>query len=285
MDPYTHRNLFNSQSNLFNSNEKNIRIYSYNSRGFDLVKQKFCRDLLCIDNNVIPILCNQENFTLKGNCYIIRKALPDCHIMIKPASKDCLEGRPKNGMFVAIPAYLRSKAKYISPNCSRVQAILLHTDNETLMIINTYFPTDPRTARYQVDSELEDVLAAIENVIDTYQCNNVMIAGDLNTDFLRKNGRVNRVETFLLSKSLESSWKRFKVDYTHEFEMNEITYTSTIDHVLWNECFSQNVINAGVLHLPGNTSDHIQSSVIFRTRVKISLYRTTKLSGKVTSNI
>ena len=58
-------------------NKKNsIRIFSYNSRGFDMVKQKICQQLLEVkDDAVIPILCNQENFVLKGNTYLIRKAM------------------------------------------------------------------------------------------------------------------------------------------------------------------------------------------------------------------
>ena len=44
----------------------------------------------------------QENFLLKVNGYIIKQALPDHHILFKPAEKDYLEGRPKNGMFIAI---------------------------------------------------------------------------------------------------------------------------------------------------------------------------------------
>ena len=34
------------------------------------------------------IICNQENFILKANEYVIRKALPDHHIFFKPAKKE-----------------------------------------------------------------------------------------------------------------------------------------------------------------------------------------------------
>ena len=249
-------NNINSIHNSQNNKNKIIRIYSYNSRGFDLIKQKFCLELLGMDKNTVPVLCNQENFTLKGNDHIIRNALPDYHVFIKPATKDHLEGRPKNGMFVALPLKLRSKAKDVSPNNSRVQAILLETDNGQVMIINVYFPSDPKTKMYQIDSDLEDVFASIENVIERHPCNSVVIAGDLNTDFQRKNGRASRLVTFMSNNSLDSSWKRFECDYTHEFELDEVTLTCTIDHILWNENLSESVMDAGVLHVLGNTSDH-----------------------------
>ena len=119
-----------------------------------------------------------------------------------------------------------------------------------------YFPKDPKTVEYHDNQDLEDVLAVIENIIETYQCENVLIAGDLNIDFKRKNGHVKRLDRFLQSRNLESSWKRFKVDYTHEFELDDKSYTSTIDHIIWNENLFANVLKAGVMHHPGNTSDH-----------------------------
>ena len=66
---------------------------------------------------------------------------------------------------------------------------------------------------------------------------------------------VKRFDMFLSSNTFGSSWKKFDVDDTHELN-NGLTYTSTIDHILWKECFRKNVKNSGVLHLPENTSDH-----------------------------
>ena len=207
-----------SDCNLSKTQGRNIRIFSYNCRGFGLVTQ-FCRDLLNMDNNVIPILCNQENFILKGNDYIIQKALPDFHVIFKPATKEHLEGRSQNGM----PVNLRNEVKEISPNISRVQAILLDTDSEKLMIMYAYFPQDPKTVTYEQDSDLEDVPAVIENTIDSYRCKNIIIVTDLNTDFMRKKGRVEMFERFLSTNTFKSSWKEFDVDYTHEPEKKGIT--------------------------------------------------------------
>ena len=57
----------NSNKSISKPQDKHICIYSFNSRGFNLEKQQFCRDLLCSKDDVIPILCNQENFILKSN--------------------------------------------------------------------------------------------------------------------------------------------------------------------------------------------------------------------------
>ena len=238
------------------SKEGNICLYSYNSRGFDIIKQQFCMELINIDKNSTPILCNQENFVLKGNGHLIRRAIPNFHVFIKPAKKDHLDGRPINGMFIAIPENLRNKAKDISPNNDRVQAILLDANQSKLMIINVYFPQDPKTKVYNLDSDFEDVLATLESLTDNYQCNNVLIVGDLNADYKRDNGRVKRLDTFLSNNNLEVAWNSYVVDYTHEFEVKDTTYTSTIDHVLWSSNMSKNILDAGVSHHPSNTSDH-----------------------------
>ena len=235
---------------------KNIRIYSYNSRGFDLIKQKVCMELMNLAKPAVPILCNQANFVLKGNVHLIQQALSDYHVFFKPAKKENLEGRPVNGMFTAIPKQLRKKAKDVSPQNERIQGIKLDTDEGNILLVNAYFPPDPKTKAYQQDTDLEDVLASIENLIVTHQCRNVVIVGDLNTDYKRNNGRVNRLETFLSTNNLESSWSIFDIDYTHEFEKEDVTYTSTLDHVIWNTDLHEAVLDSGVLHVVTNTSDH-----------------------------
>ena len=159
-------------------------------------------------------------------------------------------------MFIALPELLRNKAKDVSPRSNRVQAIVLETDEDNLVIINVYFPQDPKTKKYSLDSDLEDVLVSIENLIESHHCSNLIIVGDLNTDYKRNNGRVTRLNTFLTNNSFELAWNTFKVDFTHEFELEGTTFTSTLDHVIWNSNFSKNVLDAGVLHSPGNTSDH-----------------------------
>ena len=238
----------------------NIRILSYNSRGFDMIKQKLCLELMEeaeSEESMVPILCNQENFVLKGNSHLIRKAMKNYHVYIKPAKKNNLEGRPINGMFIALPKHLRSKSKDISPLNDRIQAVLLQTNEGKIMIINVYFPSDPKTAAYKTDSELEEVLIAIETLIHNHQCNKVVMVGDMNTDYKRKNGRVERYDKFLTDNSLADAWKQFDVDYTHEFENDGVTYFSTIDHIVWNNGLEKRVKTAGVLHRVGNTSDHI----------------------------
>ena len=57
--------------------DKNLCIYPYNSRGFDSNKQDILKTLLSVSGDSLPVICNQENFLLKANRFIIEKCLPD----------------------------------------------------------------------------------------------------------------------------------------------------------------------------------------------------------------
>ena len=135
----------------FDKNDKGkekVCVFSFNSRGFREEKANICKTLFMENSKYFPVLCNQENFILKGNNYKINQCLPSARIFFKEAMKDSLEGRPKNGMFVAIPKEIKERAKDVSPNHWRVQAITLDTGNSKILIINSYFPTDPRTNEF-----------------------------------------------------------------------------------------------------------------------------------------
>ena len=182
--------------------------------------------------------------------------MENLHIFPKPAKKENFEGRTVNGMFVAVPKSLRSKAKDISPSNDRIQAILIDTNDGQLMVINVYFPRDPKTKSSVLDPELEEVLGAVENVIQCHQPRHLVIVGDMNTENKRNNDRSKRFADFLSDKNLDDAWEKYNIDYTHEFEKNGVTYLSILDRIVWNSSLRELVDHAGVVHLVENTSDH-----------------------------
>ena len=86
---------------------KNVCVFSYNSRGFSIDKQQLCKTLMLNSETYFPILCNQENFLLYGNRFKVKQCLPHARIIFKKAVKELNEGRPKNGMFIAIPGEIK----------------------------------------------------------------------------------------------------------------------------------------------------------------------------------
>ena len=103
--------------------ETELCFLSYNTRGFGILKQNFCKQLVSktIVGSKIPILCNQENFLLRSSSYKINQALPDSHVIINPAIKEVHDrGSPKGGMFIAVPENFKSNIEDVSPNCWRL---------------------------------------------------------------------------------------------------------------------------------------------------------------------
>ena len=122
-------------------------ILSYNSRGFSEQKQDFCKLLMSksIIGEHLAIFCNQENFLLRNSSYKINRTFPDHHCFIKPALKTNHDkGRAKNGMFVAVPNCIKNQVSDVSPGHWRIQALTISTSTSTTLLINSYFPTDPK---------------------------------------------------------------------------------------------------------------------------------------------
>ena len=65
---------------------------------------------------------------------------------------------------------------------------------------------------------------------------------------------VEIVKNFCQEHNLETAWNNFQIDYT--FSSPGDTSFSVIDHFLYNQQFSSNVINAGVIHRGDNFSGH-----------------------------
>ena len=158
-------------------------------------------------------------------------------------------------MFVAIPLEIKELVPDVSPTHWRVQAIILSTPSNKVLIINSYFPTDHRVNEFDT-TDLFSTLSAINSVLTEIEYDSVIWGGDINDDFLRDTVFTSNIIRFVEERSFETSWDKYLIDFTHVFHREEHTYTSTLDHFFWSERISCNVVAADVLHLPNNTFDH-----------------------------
>ena len=211
--------------------------------------------MLCC-GSITTILCNQENFTLKGNLYKIYNALPGYHVIPNPAVTPTSErGRPVNGMFVAVPENFKSKFKDVSPGFWRLQAVTFESNNVKILLINSYFPVDTQNNRYD-ETELVETLQFVKKILQENQYQHVLWAGDLNADFIRKSLHTRILKTFIEEINFKIAWDVFQADFTHYSEINGVSHTSIIDHFLWNSDLENNISDCGVIHHPSNLSDH-----------------------------
>ena len=158
-------------------------------------------------------------------------------------------------MFIAFPDEIKSETEDISPTFWRIQFTKIKTGNQVTVIINSYFPQDPKTQRFD-ETELIETLECIRTAMTNNQCSHLLWAGDIHSDFSRNNGQSTRVNNYLVELGLRRSWDRFQVDFTCYHEMNNVTHVSTIDHFFWNEAYDDLVQDVGVLHIIDNNSDH-----------------------------
>ena len=235
-----------------------VCVLSYNSRGFSDIKTDFIKLLVsdAVTGDKIPILCNQENFLLRQNSYKIKQALPDFQLVINPAIKKNLNhGRPSNGMFIAFPDSIRNQVTDVSPGFWRLQAVKINFKSSDLLLINSYFPTDPQRDNAD-NADLLETLGHIKQIIDVNSFDTILWAGDINSDFSRNSNHTRAVQDSLEDLGLHQAWDQYVVDFTCCHDMLGQTFTSTLDHFFWNHVFCTSIIDAGVLHLPGNMSDH-----------------------------
>ena len=152
----------------------------------------------------LTIICSQENFLLKNNEYIAKQVLPEHHLVFKPATKEGFDGRPKNGMFIAFPLCFKNDVIDVSPKSNRVQSVIIMNGSVKTLLINTYFPTDPRKDDFD-ESELVLLLADINSVIENNSFDQVIWTGDINADFRRNSRFLNIVNDFVSTSGLQKS--------------------------------------------------------------------------------
>ena len=78
---------------------------------------------------------------MKSNGYFVKKALPEHHVIFKPATKDGMDGRPKHGLFIVVPIFLKENVKEIPVESKRLQGVIVTVESFRILLINSYFPT------------------------------------------------------------------------------------------------------------------------------------------------
>ena len=194
-------------------------------------------------------------FLLVFNRYKVKQCLPNSRIFFKKAEKDGLHnGRAKNGMFIDVPMEIKEFAKEVNTFNWRTKALTRTFPENKIMIINSYFPTDPKVNEFDIN-DLLCRLSTINDVLSNTDFDSLIWTGDINADFIRQTQFTKIIDELIEEKALKS-WNKFPVDFTHLQEIRNRTNTSTLDHFFWSERLSESIVNADVLHLPENTSDH-----------------------------
>ena len=236
-----------------------IKLISYNSRGFSKFKGNYIN--LLSSSLDIDIICLQEHMRLRENVVNVQNELASYSSTFVPAVKSnnsISSGRPSGGLGILWKHSLDKLVNIIRKNNdnSRVHAI---TFDSRFLIVNTYFPIDPKTDNFD-DFELLKTLEDVKWYIDSFPNLAVIIAGDLNCDFSRNTRFVNIIREFMLTNNLMSVWSANPVDFTYSNSQirnrSEIISYSCIDHFLIRSTDIHKAMGAQVIHTGDNLSDH-----------------------------
>ena len=144
-----------------------IQLLSYNSRGFNEFKGDYLNTLAFALNT--DFICVQEHMRLRENVGSVQKELKSFNSTFIPAVQSNTSiisaGRASGGLGLL---WKRSLDKLVNivrhPNSYRVHAV---TFDSKFLIVNTYFPVDPRTNTFD-DFELVKTLEDITWYINTF---------------------------------------------------------------------------------------------------------------------
>ena len=246
-------------------------ISSFNSTGFGIAVQAYIETILLFSN----IVCLQEHFLLDAkdkkfsNTNKLRRKFSNHDMFIVPAHKPTTQvskGRGKGGLATIWEKNLTKYVSKIQCDNFRIQATKFEFPSGPLLVINSYFPCDPRTINFD-DTELLTLLSSIHNVIVGSGCRNIWLAGDLNAHFQRSTRFTNMVRDFLSDIGLYLLWENEEgleniknIDYTFMSTANGATAYSSIDHFACSRGVMAIIQEAGVIHHGDNPSNH---SVIY----------------------
>ena len=108
-----------------------------------------------------------------------------------------LSGRPYGGLGILWRKSMAINVQAIDINSDRIAGILITlADKSTSMILNVYLPTDLRSMTH-VSQEYEMCIDMLEMCINRYAYDKIVIGGDFNTDFSRKNAHSEYLNHFL----------------------------------------------------------------------------------------
>jgi len=170
---------------------------------------------------------------------------------------EILRGRPYGGLAVVYSKSLASAIHTSNTGSARVyEAVLTLQDKTKVLLINVYLPCDNRLIN-TVDPMLQECYDVIEQCIEAFDGEHIIIAGDFNVDRTQNNAHSNLLNEFVSLKRLLFSAEKFpsaQNDYT--FYRTGMQRGSHIDHILISQSLEPYVAGYKIEHSPVNPSCH-----------------------------
>ena len=229
-------------------------------------------DRISYINNVMKhhyILLLQEHWLPVSAFDSINSKLENAgmHAVSGMDSSVLLQGRPYGGTAIIWNKDLKCSVTPFDTKCSRACAVILDIGGLKILIISVYMPVD---VGHVNNPEYQETLNSILNVIQTSNIDNIIIGGDMNTDFSRpESTNTIQLKQFIANESLYLPLKcvEREDDFTYESKINGSR--SVIDHFLTSLNLSSSISNYQTVHDGDNLSDHSLISIKFNLPMDI----------------
>ena len=235
-----------------------VKFLTFNSTGLGPGKPEFIRDALTSLN--IDIALFQETWLLPGTL----KRLSDIsdhyssYGISSVDNNDILSGRPYGGLGILWHKSLAHKVK-ICPlrdsKSKRLCAVEFNMDNELLLVLNAYLPND-NFQKHNVSDDFLSVCDEIEVILNQHCNHNVIVGGDLNIDFDRKNAHDVYFLDLVERYDLQLVWDKFPAKKMYTYSNTCSNTYSCLDQY----CVSKNILDLTndvlVCESPLNPSGH-----------------------------
>ena len=142
----------------------------------------------------------------------------------------------------------------------RISGVKITTEsNFSYVLLAIYMPCD--NFSNTVNQEYVDVVNTIEFVINSEDCNGIIVCGDFNTSFSRSNAQSACLTDFINRNRLISSWDNPHANIDFTYCNHSLNHFSVIDHFIVSSNIYDSITASIVLWDPTNISLHNAISV------------------------
>ena len=233
--------------------DETVTFMSYNSTGLDSVKIKFSLDIC--ENYDVDFLAIQEHFKFVNTDKYFKSGYSNFRSYVIPGHRapGQMSGRAKAGLAQLSRGELDVKKVRVVTTNFRLQAQVLELPTSRELWLNTYLPTDPRLQQYD-DSELQEVLEEVRNILNNIQFDDLVWGSDLNWDPSRNTQFSRTLDAFVRELGLVSLWDTHPVPHTHVH--TDGRSTSVLDHFVLSPRLLPLVESCGIVERGDNRSRH-----------------------------
>ena len=234
---------------------ENLTLMSFNVSGLFNERLSYVQELL--DESQADVILLQELWLLHDDLDKINDLSTNYLSKAKSAipSDKLLTGRPYGGVGILWHKSLAAQISPVPVDSDRViAACMAHQNGSKTLIVNAYLPCDNRLAE-SVSYEYEKCIDVINTLLITCSYNDVIIGGDFNTDYTRKNAHAKHLQAFCSRNALKDLWNENLCYDNVTYISHDMKAKSCIDHFIMSRTIC--VSSFSTINDPMNPSNHL----------------------------